>query len=71
MDGGRLVKDSLFLKMKSNRVLAKKISGSISLVFSIALLIYSMLIFNIVMIVFSALFVYTSLMELELVKTIK
>jgi len=71
MDGGRLVKDSLFLKMKSNRVLAKKISGSISLIFSIALLIYSMLIFNIVMIVFSALFVYTSLMELELVKTIK
>jgi Zn-dependent protease len=67
MDGGRLLKDFLFLKMGSNRRLAKKIAGGVSLVFSIALLIYSLLTFSVIMILFSALFIYYALIELEIV----
>jgi stage IV sporulation protein FB len=68
MDGGRLVKDTLTLKMRSNRRLAKKIAGGISLVFSIGLLAYSISIFSIIMILFSALFIYFALTELEIIK---
>lgn len=68
MDGGRLLKDFLFIKMKSNRRLAKKISGYVSLIFSVALLLYSISIMAFFMILFSALFIYTSLVQVELVK---
>jgi Zn-dependent protease len=71
MDGGRLLKDLLFLKMKSNRRLAKKIAGGISLCFSIALLVYSILTFSIIMMLFSTLFIYYALIELEIVNTQK
>lgn len=71
MDGGRIVKDFLFLKMRSNRRSAKRIAGGISLVFSIGLLLYSILIFNIIMILFSALFIYYALIELEIIDTQK
>jgi Zn-dependent protease len=67
MDGGRLLKDFLFLKMRSNRRLAKKIAGGVSLVFSIALFIYSISTFSIIMILFSVLFIYYALIELEIV----
>lgn len=68
MDGGRLLKDFLFIKMKRNRRLAKKISGYVSLTFSVALLLYSISIMAFLLILFSALFIYTSLVEVELVK---
>jgi Zn-dependent protease len=68
MDGGRLLKDFLFIKMKGNRRLAKKISGYVSLTFSVALLLYSISIMAFLLILFSALFIYTSLVEVELVK---
>jgi Zn-dependent protease len=71
MDGGRLVKDFLFLKMRSNRALAKKIAGSISLVFSIALLVYSSATFNVIMIIFSILFIYYALVELGIIESQK
>ena len=71
MDGGRIVKDFLFLKMRSNRRSAKRIAGGISLAFSIGLLLYSILIFNIIMILFSALFIYYALIELEIIDTQK
>ena len=71
MDGGRIVKDFLFLKMRSNRRSAKRIAGGISLVFSIGLLLYSILTFNIIMILFSALFIYYALIELEIIDTQK
>jgi Zn-dependent protease len=71
MDGGRLLKDFLFLKMKNNRRLAKKIAGGISLCFSIALLVYSILTFSIIMMLFSTLFIYYALIELEIVNTQK
>jgi Zn-dependent protease len=69
MDGGRLLKDFLFLKMRNRRSLAKKISGYVSLVFSTALLIYSISISAIILTVFSALFIYTSLREVEIIKS--
>jgi len=68
MDGGRLLKDFLFIKMKGNRRLAKKISGYVSLTFSVALLLYSISIMAFLLILFSALFIYNSLVEVELVK---
>jgi Zn-dependent protease len=71
MDGGRIVKDFLFLKMRSNRRSAKRIAGGISLAFSIGLLLYSILIFNIIMILFSVLFIYCALIELEIIDTQK
>ena len=67
MDGGRLLKDFLFLKMKSNRRLAKKIAGGVSLAFSIALLVFSIVTFSTIMILFSALFIYAALVELGII----
>lgn len=66
MDGGRLFKDFLHLKMK-NRLLAKKIAGWVSLVFSIGFLFFSIFISSIIMGVFAALFIYFSLKELEII----
>ena len=71
MDGGRLLKDFLFLKMRSNRRLAKKIAGGVSLVFSTVLLVYSISTFSFIMMLFSALFIYYALVELEIVNTQK
>lgn len=71
MDGGRLLKDFLFLKMKSNRRLAKKIAGGVSLAFSIALLVFSIVTFSTIMILFSALFIYAALVELEIISQSK
>lgn len=68
MDGGRLLKDFLFLKMRNNRILAKKISGSVSLIFSLGLLTLSIVFFAPITILFSLLFIYFSLVELELIK---
>lgn len=68
MDGGRLLKDFLFLKMRNNRILAKKISGSVSLIFSLCLLTLSIVFFAPITILFSLLFIYFSLVELELIK---
>lgn len=68
MDGGRILKDFLFLKMPSNRRLAKNIAGYTSLVFSTALLIYSVVTFSVILIIFSLLFVYTALVEVDIIK---
>ena len=68
MDGGRLLKDFLFLRMRNNRILAKKISGSVSLIFSLCLLTLSIVFFAPITILFSLLFIYFSLVELELIK---
>lgn len=66
MDGGRILKDFLFIKM-NNRKLAKKISGSVSLVFSLGLLIYSSITFSLVLIILSLLFIYLSLKEVDII----
>lgn len=68
MDGGRLLKDFLFLKMRSNRALARRIAGGVSLIFSIGLLAYSISISAVLMGVFSALFIYAALVELDVIR---
>jgi hypothetical protein len=55
--------------MRSNRKLARKISGGVSLVFSIALLAYSIFISAIIMSIFSLLFIYAALVELGFIKS--
>lgn len=67
MDGGRLVKDFLTLKMRS-RLRAKKIAGWISLITSALLLVYSVSNFSIILIVFCLLFIYVALKEIEIIK---
>lgn len=67
LDGGRLVKDFLTLKMKS-RLRAKKIAGWISLVTSFLVLIYSISTMNLILGVFSLLFIYMALREIEIIK---
>jgi Zn-dependent protease len=67
LDGGRLVKDFLTLKMKS-RLRAKKIAGWISLVTSCLVLIYSISTMNLILGVFSLLFIYMALREIEIIK---
>jgi Zn-dependent protease len=69
MDGGRLLKDFLFLKMRNNRRLAKKIAGGVSLVFATALLVYSISISASIISIFSVLFIYTALVELGFIKS--
>lgn len=64
MDGGRILRDILFMKM-SSRKSAKKISSIVSLIFSSLLLIWYIIDFSLIGLVFSALFVYYSLKELE------
>ncbi len=67
MDGGRLVKDSLTLKMKDRRD-AKKLAGFISLITSILVLGYAIFNFSIILIIISLLFIYTALRETEIIK---
>jgi len=70
MDGGRLLKDFLLLKMRK-RSLAKKIAGGVSLTFSVFLLMVSIYIFAPIMLIFSLLFIYMALVELEIVGKLK
>ena len=68
MDGGRLLRDILYLKI-GDRAKALKISATTSLVVSILLLTWSIWTLNIFSIFFSALFIYLSLRELKLIKS--
>lgn len=66
LDGGRILRDFLNLRL-SDKKLVTKISASVSLLFSILLLIYSFYDFSFLLILFSALFIYNSLKELDIV----
>jgi len=68
MDGGRIFRSFLMMKMPSNRRLAKKISDWTSLVFSVALLGYCVYTSNIMLGIFSLLFIYFALKELKIIK---
>lgn len=68
MDGGRILRSFLMMKMSSNRRLAKQISDWISLVFSVALLGYCIFTSNIMLGIFSLLFIYFALKELKFIK---
>ena len=68
MDGGRILRAFLMMKMKSNRRLAKRISDWVSLSFSILLLIYSLFSLSYLLAIFTVFFIYIALKELEFVK---
>ncbi len=67
MDGGRIVKDLLVLKMKDRRK-ARIIAASISLIFSALLLAYSIYTFSLILILFSGYFGYLALKDLGFIK---
>jgi len=64
MDGGRILRDYLTMKMRSNRYKAKMISASISLIFSLALFAFSIYSFNMFSIIFSLVFIYFAIKDL-------
>ena len=64
MDGGRIVKDFLVLKMR-NRRRAKIIAASISLLFSTLLLAYSIYTLSLILILFSGYFCYLAYKDLK------
>jgi Zn-dependent protease len=66
MDGGRILKDVLVLKMK-NRYKANRIAGFTSLITASLLLILSLATMNLIMSLFSAYFCYLSLKDLKLI----
>ncbi len=68
MDGGRLLRAFLMMKMPSNRRKAKRISDWISLVFGFLLLAYSISTSAWIMAIFSVLFIYYALKELNYLK---
>lgn len=68
MDGGRLLRSLLMMKMPSNRRKAKRISDWVSLVFSTLLLAYAISTSAWILAIFSGLFIYYALKELNYVK---
>jgi stage IV sporulation protein FB len=68
MDGGRILRSLLMMKMSSNRRLAKQISDWVSLIFSIALLAYCIYTSSLMLGIFSLLFIYFALKELKFIK---
>jgi len=68
MDGGRIFRSFLMMKMPSNRRLAKQISDWVSLVFSVALLGCCIFTSNIMLGIFSLLFIFFALKELKFIK---
>ena len=71
MDGGLILRDILLRKMKRNRRLANNISDYISLVFSLALVVFSISTSNLIMGLFSLIFVFYSVKELGWIDKIK
>lgn len=72
MDGGVIFKDFLVLKSRAlniSRLEANKISAIVSLIFSILLVIYSIVSGYLIMCIFAGFFVYQSYMTLEKIKT--
>ena len=67
LDGGRILRSALMLKTK-NRERSIFISSIISLIFSVLLLIWSLMSFDIVTIIFSVLFLVFSMKELGWIK---
>lgn len=67
LDGGRMAKDILMIKMR-DRLAAKKTAGWISLVTTSALLVFAVAGGNFILALFCLLFGYFALKEIELVK---
>ena len=67
MDGGHILKDFLMLNMR-DRWKGARIAAIVSLITASLLLIYCIMIVNLIMCIFSVLFVYYALKELEIIK---
>jgi Zn-dependent protease len=68
MDGGRILRSFLMMKMSSNRRLGKQISDWVSLSFSILLLLFCFFTKSFILGIFSLLFIYQALKELKFIK---
>jgi len=68
LDGGRLLRDGLYLSIK-NRKLSVTISSYVSLTLSSVLLVLSIITGNIILGVFSGLFIYFAIKELGWIKS--
>lgn len=68
LDGGRMLRDFLYIKLK-NRKVAFKSSAVVSLVFSLALLSLGIVKFLPFLILFSLLFTYLALKDLGIIKS--
>jgi Zn-dependent protease len=69
LDGGRLLRDGLYLIVK-NRKSSVMISSSISLLLSSLLLVYAIVTMNIFAGIFAGLFIYFAVKELGWIKNI-
>lgn len=67
MDGGRILRDTLYLKLK-NRRKSVRISAVVSLITTALVLFYAISTFSVILIIFCLLFVYMALKDLDFVK---
>jgi len=67
LDGGRILRDSLYLKLR-NRRKSVKISAIVSLITTSLVLVYAISTFSVVMIIFCLLFGYIALKDLDFIK---
>lgn len=67
MDGGRILRDSLYLKLKDRRK-SVRISAVVSLITTAFVLVYAVMTFSLILILFCLLFGYMSLKDLGVFK---
>jgi len=67
MDGGRILRDTLYLKLK-NRRKSVRISAVVSLITTTLVLIYAISTFSVILIIFCLIFGYMALKDLDFVK---
>lgn len=67
MDGGRLLRDTLYLKLRDRRK-SVRISAIVSLITTCLVLVYAVVTFSIILMIFCLLFGYMSLRDLNIVK---
>ncbi len=67
MDGGRILRDSIYLKTK-NRRKSVRISAVVSLITTALVLIYAISTFSVLLIIFCLLFGYMALKDLDFIK---
>lgn len=67
MDGGQIVRS--FANLSRNRYRARKVASVISLIFSLALVLYGIWNLALILSIFGAYFAYLSLKDLDIIKT--
>lgn len=67
LDGGRILRDTLYLKLK-NRRKSVRISAIVSLVLSTVIVIYTLFTLNLILLFFSLIFAYSAAKDLRIIK---